>query len=71
MNKKLFNKSVVKKCDVCKYSTLSEDGESVLCVKKGILDRDDICRKFVYDPLKREPQKKAKLPEYSAAEFKL
>ena len=51
---------------------LSADGESVLCPKKGIMDKDFSCKRFRYDPLKRVPEKREpKLPEFSPDDFSL
>lgn len=69
--KKLYSKDVSKQCDVCRFGRLSEDGQSVLCPKRGITQRDDKCRKFSYDATKREPVIPAELPEYSSDDFKL
>ena len=71
MKRKLYNKDVKKQCDVCFFGKLSEDGESVLCRNKGIMDRDEKCRSFSYDATKREPKIPAELPEYSAEDFKI
>ena len=57
-------------CDLCEHGTLSRDGTAVLCAKKGIMAPEDRCRKFVYDPLKREPKPRPVLSaEYSEEDF--
>lgn len=71
MNKKLLDKKIEKRCDICKFGSLSDDKSSVLCIKKGILERDDSCRKFSYDPLKREPKRNPKLQEFTQEDFDL
>lgn len=71
MNKKLFNKEIEKNCDICKFGKLSADKQSVLCEKKGILGRNDSCRKFRYDATKREPKVARKLQEFTEDDFKL
>ena len=56
MKSKLFNKNAYEAvCRNCKNGRLSPEGESVLCVKKGIVDPDGKCRRYSYDPLKRVP----------------
>lgn len=50
---------------------MSPDGMSILCPKKGIMNPEDKCFHFKYDPLKRIPKKKPKLQEHNADEFKL
>ncbi len=61
---------ITKKCALCEVGRLSADGKSVFCEKKGVMDPDDKCGRFKYDPLKREPF----LPKkqvHSADEFSL
>ena len=71
MKKKLYNKDVQKQCDVCFFGKLSEDKQSVLCPKKGIMERVEKCRHFSYDATKREPKQDVKLPDYCAEDFKI
>ena len=52
----LFRKKIEKACAYCTFGTVLEDGK-VLCMKKGIRNQDDKCRKFKYDPCKRIPSK--------------
>ncbi|MBQ4339158.1 MAG: hypothetical protein IJC37_07025 [Clostridia bacterium] len=72
MKKKLFNaKEHPASCVYCQYGRLSPGGVSVLCVRKGIVKPDGKCRKFIYDPLKREPQVPPELPKADAADFEI
>lgn len=60
---------ITKSCGLCENGRLSADG-SILCIKCGVMDPDDVCKKFSYDPLKREP----KLPpkqHFDKSEFDL
>ena len=60
------------RCAYCIRGKLSADKESVLCPKKGVMDKDFSCRKFRYDPLKRVPEAaKPRLPEFSPEDFEL
>ena len=43
------------RCEYCLRGKLSADGETVLCTKKGVMNKDFSCKKFRYDPLKRVP----------------
>lgn len=52
----LFRKEVPRSCSYCVYSTRLDD-EQVLCVKYGVVCRENGCRKFSYDPCKRIPAK--------------
>lgn len=70
MSRKLIGK-VEPRCAYCKHGTPAPDNEHVLCVKKGVLDKNFSCKKFSYDPLKRVPEKLPELGTYTAEDFKL
>jgi len=57
-------------CAFCEFGTLvpGTDGEDtdVICSKKGIVKTTYVCRRFRYDPLKRNPKEKPSLPELEA-----
>lgn len=61
---------ITKCCALCEIGRLSPDGGSVLCTKNGVMAKSDICRKFRYDPLKREPELPRK-QKFSQSEFDL
>lgn len=72
MKKKLLNtNSVDKICANCSYGRHAPDGETVLCIKKGVMAPYSTCRKFDYDPLNRTPARPIGLGEHSAEEFEL
>lgn len=72
MNKKLLNKSSIPPaCEYCTHGTLAADKKTVLCAKKGVMRYNSSCKKFSYDPLKRQPKRPMDLPEFEADEFKL
>ena len=52
----LFRKKITQSCSYCAYGT-KIDEEQVLCVRKGVVSVDGMCRKFNYDPCKRIPVK--------------
>lgn len=59
----LFRKKHPRSCSYCCYSTeLSED--NLLCAKKGIIDAQNPCKKFRYDPIRRIPSK-FRSPDFS------
>ncbi len=58
----LFRKKQPRFCCYCAHGTNIAD-EQILCVKKGIRDPEDSCRKFYYDPCKRIPPK-TKSPDF-------
>lgn len=58
------------RCEYCRMGKLSADGNSILCPKKGVMDKDFSCKKFKYDPLKRIPTEiNPKLPEFNPEDF--
>ena len=70
--KKLLNKkSISPSCSYCEYGKLSPDGETVLCKKKGIVEKDFSCRKFSYDVLKRQPKRPLPLQKFNEEDFSL
>lgn len=71
MKQSILNTKIRPACVYCAVGKLSCDGESVLCVKKGVMQPDSHCRAFRYDPLKRVPQEKPQLPSFGADEFSL
>lgn len=64
-------KSFVPACKYCKRAKLTEDESVILCQKHGSVTPDDSCRRFKYDPLKRQPGHISDLPEYTADQFVL
>ena len=70
--KKLLNKKEISpSCSYCALGKLAPDGETVLCKKKGVVEKDFYCRKFKYDVLKRQPRRPVELQEYSPEDFSL
>ena len=55
MSKKIIG-SVEPKCIYCAHGKPTPDGENILCVYCGVPDKNNSCKKFKYDPLKREPK---------------
>ncbi|MGI6744975.1 MAG: hypothetical protein ACOX45_02160 [Acutalibacteraceae bacterium] len=58
-------------CRYCTYGRTTADGTNVLCIKKGVMLLNSRCRKYKYDPLKREPRQKPEKPEFSKEDFSL
>lgn len=72
MKKKLLNKNAYESvCRNCRHGRLSPEGDTVLCLKKGIVDPDGVCRRYSYDPLKRVPKKMPAVREADPADFDL
>lgn len=47
-------------CRFCVNARLLDDTENVLCSKRGVVKESYVCKKYIYDYLKREPSKSAK-----------
>lgn len=72
LKQKLFNKKKYsQRCDSCFFGRLSAEGDSVLCVKNGIMLPEHKCRSYKYDPLKRIPTQPKPLEKFSEESFKL
>lgn len=54
---KYFGKDIPPHCEYCDFGKRAKDGNKVLCDKRGLVDADFSCGKFVYSPLKRIPIK--------------
>lgn len=70
-NKLLKGKDISPSCSYCEHGRLSPDGESVLCIKKGVMDKDGFCKKFSYDILKRQPKRPKALTKFDEEDFTL
>lgn len=42
-------------CAFCEHASTLHGDDFVLCEKKGVVSATWVCRKFIYDPLKRKP----------------
>ncbi len=69
--KKMFNKDIQKKCEYCIHASPLGKNSEMVCLKRGIVNSDDLCRKYKYDPLKREPKKQLISDNYSPEDFVL
>lgn len=69
MKNKLFNKNIDCNCEYCDNFT-DVNGEYI-CKLNREINENGKCRKFIYNPLKRVPKRKPKLPEYDPNEFVL
>jgi len=71
-NQEYIEEEYRKACRYCEHGFLSFDQTAVLCRKKGIVQPDDVCKKYVYDPLKRVPMKtQSGTANYTAEDFSL
>ena len=71
MAKKLYGANIVPMCAYCAKGEMSTDKKNVLCTKKGIVDASYSCRRFKYDPLKRQPQRPRTISKFDEVDFSL
>ena len=72
MRQKLLNKKDYPKiCETCVSAKPSPEGDTMLCIKNGIMQRDDCCRAYKYDPIKRVPKKAPVMGHYDKSEFEV
>ena len=72
LKSKLLNKkSIPTACEYCTRGSGAPDGKTVLCPKKGVMQKDSSCSAFRYDPLKRKPKQPVELPQFDASDFEL
>ena len=67
--KKLFGNNIAPRCEYCQFASKDNDGNFVC--QHGTLSVDTPCKRYVYDPLKREPKSAPTLPKFTADDFKL
>lgn len=69
---KIFNKTTEPQCAFCEHGSPIVDGNTVLCRKiGGIMQSYSKCKKFKYDPLKREPKVISFKGDFSKEDFSL
>ncbi len=68
----LFRKKMPRNCTYCQHGT-AINNEEILCVKRGVVSINRVCRKFTYDPCKRVPvkAKAADFTKYDNEDFSL
>lgn len=70
--KKLFNKNdITPSCSYCTHGKISPNAELILCNKKGVVELDFSCKKFKYDPLKRQPRRPKSIDKFEQSDFTL
>ncbi len=69
---KIFKKDIEPQCALCEYGSVTQSGDSVVCRKVGgIMQPYSKCKKFRYDPLKREPKILSFNNDFSKEDFEL
>ena len=72
MGLNIFNKNIEPQCAFCEHGTPIGDSNTVLCRKVGgVMHSFSKCKKFKYDPLKREPKHIKLLSDFSKEDFSI
>lgn len=71
MAKSPFNKKLDKHCEYCVYGAALQFDNQIICKKRGVTEKDDKCRSYKYDPLKRIPKQVKIGKDYTDEDFKL
>ena len=67
---KIFNKTTEPQCAFCEHGSPIGDGKTVLCRKVGgVMQSFSKCKKFKYDPFKREPKVISFSGDFSKEDF--
>ncbi len=51
-----------KVCQCCELAQTLNNPDVMLCSLKGVVSSGHYCKKFIYDPLKRDPKPVVKMP---------
>ena len=68
---KIFNKKISPACKYCIHSTPLSFTDDMVCKYKGVTESNSSCRKYKYDPLKRQPSTLVLEKNYSKSDFEL
>lgn len=69
---KLFKGSNEPQCAHCEYAEISTDSSVAVCRKiGGIMQLSSKCKRFKYDPLKREPRALNLSKEFDKSDFEI
>ena len=72
LKSKLLNKKdIPPACEYCSRGSCAPDGRTVLCPRKGVMQKKSSCSRFHYDPLKRQPKLPNQLPQFDPSDFEL
>ena len=71
MARSLLNKNISPACEYCIHGRPSEYTDEVFCPKRGVTKKNDACRKYKYDVLKRTPRRITPAGEFKPEDFEL
>ena len=70
--KSIFRKDIDPQCAYCEHGTVTANKDTVICKKQGaVMQSFSKCKKFKYDPLKREPKIISLTSTFSKEDFSL
>ena len=70
--KSIFRKDIDPQCAYCEHGTVTANKDTVICKKQGaVMQSFSKCKKFKYDPLKREPKVISLTTNFSKEDFSL
>ncbi len=70
-NNKFFNKDLPMRCEYCTEARPISGGKEFFCMKNGIVEAFDSCKKYRYDPLKRQPDNRSFGKDFDPEDLKL
>ena len=69
---KLFKGNVEPQCAYCEHAQIAQDSDVAVCRKiGGIMQLHSKCKKFKYDPFKREPKTISFSGDFSKEDFEI
>lgn len=69
---KLFKGKTEPQCAYCEHAQIADGGEVAVCRKVGgIMQLHSKCKKYKYDPLKREPRTISIAKGFTEDDFKI
>ncbi|MDR1892699.1 MAG: hypothetical protein LBQ48_06795 [Oscillospiraceae bacterium] len=71
MKRKICGESVPPACEYCVHGRLGASRENIYCLKRGITELHDSCKKFVYDPMRRKPRALPRQKKHTPADFEI
>lgn len=69
---KLFKGNTEPQCACCEYAEIAEGNDVVVCRKiGGVMQLYSKCKKYRYDPLKREPKRISFSADFTKQDFEI
>jgi hypothetical protein len=69
---KLFKGNIDPQCAYCEFAEINQGSNVAVCRKVGgIMQLHSKCKKYKYDPLKRQPKTVSLMGDYSKEDFEI